>query len=63
MWRTVFEQRMTLICLREGSDEIVAMNANYVFTKGDAFHDQIIAQVKNVRPLLIFGISFFIASF
>lgn len=45
-FRGICAQKMSLICLREGCDDILAMNVNYVCTRGDTYNDEIIAQVS-----------------
>lgn len=39
--RAISRNRMTLVCVKEGSDEIIGVNWNYVLTKGDAFDKQL----------------------
>lgn len=37
MWRGALAQRTTLVCFREGSDDIVGMNVMLFTVKGDPF--------------------------
>lgn len=41
MWRTAMEQKMTLVCFKEGSDEIIGFNITYVSSKNDTFFKHI----------------------
>lgn len=45
IWRIALQQRMTLVCFREGSDEIVGLNVLVVNTKNDPFMTAIKSQV------------------
>lgn len=49
MWMAQFKQKMTLICLKEGSNDIIAMNVNYVISKNDTFYDHL---TDNVTVIL-----------
>lgn len=43
------KQKMTLICLREGCNEIIAVNINYVPTDADTLNEELVSQVsKNI---------------
>lgn len=46
MWRSLFKQKMSLICLREGCDEIIAMNVNYVSNEAGTLMEELLAQVN-----------------
>lgn len=39
--RAISRNRMTLVCVKEGSDEIIGVNWNYVLSRGDAFDEQL----------------------
>lgn len=41
LWRTSMEQKTTLVCFREGSDEIVGMNMMLFCLKDDPYMQQI----------------------
>lgn len=45
MWRRALQQKTSLVCFREGSDEIVGLNVLVVNTKNDAFIDEVVQQV------------------
>ncbi|XP_031623083.1 uncharacterized protein LOC116340630 [Contarinia nasturtii] len=44
-----FKQKMVLACLKNGSDEIIGMNANYVKCKEDNFMQVIYSEIKNEK--------------
>lgn len=46
LWNLTFKQKMAIACFKNGSDEIIAMNANYIKSKDDTrmkeWHKQVI---------------------
>lgn len=46
LWRAMIKQNAALICFREGSDEIVGLNMNFVTLKGDHFMEDCREQVR-----------------
>ena len=40
VWRAVLPQRMTLVCFKEGSDDIAGMHVSYVIMKDDNWGEQ-----------------------
>lgn len=52
IWLGLMKQKMTLVCLREGTDEIIGMNINFVRTEGSTYRDDIIAQVSKDTTFL-----------
>lgn len=46
IWYGLMEQKMTLVCLCEGTNEIIGMNINFVRTKENTYCDNIIAEVN-----------------
>lgn len=49
LWRVALVQKTTLVCFREGSDEIVGLNVLTVNTKDDTFLTEIAHQVLYSR--------------
>lgn len=45
LWQAAFEQKLTIACFREGSDEIVALNLLAINSVGDPFREVIGEQV------------------
>lgn len=45
-WRSIFAQKMPLVCYREGSDEIVGVNWIFVIHKDDEFVQKFYAKVS-----------------
>lgn len=54
LWKPIIEQNMVLVCYREGSDEIVGLNMNYVSCKDEHCLKDVQRQVKS--DLYPFGI-------
>lgn len=46
-WRSILPQKSVLACFREGSDELVGVNMNYVHTKADNFIQDVYDTVSN----------------
>lgn len=47
MWRGCMEQKTTLVCFREGSDEIIGLNVMIFSIKSDTFMQELEAQSKS----------------
>lgn len=47
LWGLPMAQRMTLAIFEENSDEILAVNVNYVATKNDTFYQELALKVRN----------------
>ena len=47
IWRVQLAQRMTLICCKEGSDEIIGANVLYILTREDDLLEQAESQSEN----------------
>lgn len=45
LWKLSFEQKMAIACFKNGTDEIVGVNANYVECKEDYFIETFYKQV------------------
>lgn len=45
LWRGAMEQKTSIVCFREGSDEIIALNVLIVNTRNDTFMKEIAEQV------------------
>lgn len=45
MWRTVLEQKTSLVCFKEHSDEIVGLSLHLVRTKNDTFSQGLVNTV------------------
>lgn len=52
IWMVQIKQKMTLICLKEGSNDIIAMNVNYVTSKGDMYADEFCAKVNFIYVIM-----------
>lgn len=46
MWRSVVNQNAALVCFKEGSEEIVGINMNFVSQKDDHFMEEIRKRVN-----------------
>lgn len=46
-WKSIAEQKMVLVCYKEGSDEIIGANFTYVTHKDDHFVEHFSAGVSN----------------
>lgn len=46
-WREILQQKMSLLCLREESNEIVALNVIFIATKGDTLIDSVFRSYKS----------------
>ena len=46
VWRVLLPQRITLVCFKEGSDEIVGLNISFVLDKEDDFFTQLNTRVS-----------------
>lgn len=49
LWRAAMNQKTTLVCFREGSDEIVGLNVLVIHTKEDTFLAELTQQVLYIR--------------
>lgn len=49
LWRAAMNQKTTLVCFREGSDDIVGLNVLVIHTKEDTFLTEITQQVLHIR--------------
>lgn len=56
VWRAVLPQRMTLVCFKEGSDDIAGMHVSYVITKDDNWGEQMDKAVGFSEPELMMEI-------
>lgn len=45
-WKTILAQKMHLVCYKEGSDEIVGLNWNFVVHKDDQYVEKLFNQVS-----------------
>lgn len=45
LWHNVLKQKVSLVCFREGSDEIVGLSVLVVNTKNDTFMQEMTQQV------------------
>ena len=52
-WRAVLQQRMTLACFRNGSDEIVGFDMSYVLTADDPFTQEILKLVSSLSAATV----------
>lgn len=52
LWRLPMAQRMTLAVFEENSDQILALNVNYVATKDDTFQHEL-----ETKAHIIFNLS------
>lgn len=55
LWHAAFEQKLTIACFREGSDEIVALNLLAINSVGDPFREVIGEQVISSSFIVSFG--------
>lgn len=46
-WMPIIAQRTTLVCFKDGSDEIVGANVVYIKTKGDTFRYEVRQSVSH----------------
>lgn len=59
MWQAIVDQNAALVCFKEGSDEIVGINMNFVSLKDDHFMEEIRKRVNHNRtkPLMCFKVN------
>lgn len=54
-WRSALPQKCTIVCFRENSDEIVAVNVLYVHVKGETLIEEFYERVYiTIYPRLLF---------
>lgn len=58
IWAKFREYKMILICLREGSDEIIAINVNLVRTKVSLFDPNLLEKVSKVQSVVLILLKF-----
>lgn len=45
MWKTAMQQKCALVCFRDGSDEIVGLNINFITIKDEHIMEELQKQV------------------
>lgn len=53
-WRCILNQKIALVCFKEGSDEIAGINGIYVISKDDSFFEKIGQRVYQSHSEAIF---------
>lgn len=48
LWKIMIKQKMALVCFKEGSDEIIGLNMNFVESKDEQFMEKCYQQVKKM---------------
>lgn len=52
LWRAMIKQNAALICFKEGSDEIVGLNMNFVTVKDEHFMEDYRQQVLTFESIV-----------
>ncbi|XP_055310841.1 uncharacterized protein LOC129573786 [Sitodiplosis mosellana] len=56
MWKFIIQQKSTLVCFKEGSDDMIGVNLNLVSSKNDHFLEEINKQNQSVNSKLLIDI-------
>lgn len=54
MWKSVIEQKTVLVCFKNGSDEMVGINMNYVVEKDDHFMESVRRHVSEYSAFFVY---------
>lgn len=54
MWKSEIEQKAVLVCFKNGSDEMVGINMNYVVEKDDHFMESVRRQVSECSDFSVY---------
>lgn len=63
MWRAMVKQNAALICFKEGSDEIIGLNMNFVTLKDEHFMEDMRPKVLQQSAFIQFFLPFSCFSF